>query len=396
MHYDVVIVGGGLVGASLACALNDLPLSIALIDAKVPTNNDPRLFGLNDSSCQFLKNIHVWPKLAAVSAPIHEVHVSYQGHFGAVRLKREEIGLQTLGHLVPAYALETALNEKLAQQKNVTLYQPAILKQLAQADQATLTVEANGQLIKIQTPLVIGADGAESTVRELVDIKTNLVDYQQSALVMRTTLQKEHQHIAYERFTKTGAIAMLPLVGKEYATIWTVDNSLLPELKTLSDDAFLVRLQHEFGYKLGKLTGVSTRHHYPLRQMKAEKAVDQHVFLLGNALHALHPIAAQGLNLALYETAVLVDGIRERIKLGEAIHAADLLAMSDVLQTQQSISMGVSHRLSQWFGTSSVLKQMALQWGMVGFDLITPLKRKFMSAMLARSQHVPRLLLDTH
>lgn len=396
MHYDVVIVGGGLVGASLACALNDLPLSIALIDAKIPTHNDPRLFGLNYSSCQFLKNIQVWPSLASVSAPIHEVHVSYQGHFGAVRLKREEMGLQTLGHLVPAYALEMALNEKLAQQKNVTLYQPATLKQLMQSDKATLLFESEGQEKKIQTSLVIGADGAESTVRQLVNIKTNVVDYQQSALVMRTTLQKEHHHIAYERFTKTGAIAMLPLIGKEYATIWTVDNGLLPELKALSDDAFLARLQREFGYKLGKFERISARHHYPLRQIQAEKSVDQHVFLLGNALHALHPIAAQGLNLALYETAVLVDGIKAKLKQGQSIQANDLLAMSDRLQMQQSISSGVSHRLSQWFGTSSVLKQAALQWGMVGFDLITPLKRKFMSAMLARSQQVPSLLLESH
>jgi len=362
MHYDLVIVGGGLVGASLACALADLPLKIALIDAKIPTNNDARLFGLNYSSCLFLKNLNLWPALQSYVSPIHEVHVSYQGHFGAVRLKRDELLLPELGHVIPAYIIEMALNKKLLSQKNITLYQPALLKKLTQDNQVTLMIEQNGKEEIIKSNLVIGADGVQSTVRDLLNIKTNNIDYQQTALVMRTTLQKEHASIAYERFMKTGAIAMLPLPNKEYATIWTVDNSLLAELKAISDEDFLLRLQKEFGYKLGKFIKVSERHHYPLKQVQAEKSLDQHVFLLGNALHALHPIAAQGLNLALYEVAVLVDGIKAHLALSKALTANDLLDISQVLEKQQAISVGVSHRLSQWFATDSIWKQFGLQW----------------------------------
>src|SRR5579883_942585 len=222
MHYDLIIVGGGLVGAGLAAALPDK--RIALIDAKLPSQDDPRLFALNYGSCQFLQHLGLWPMLAAHAAPIHQVHVSYQGRFGAVRLTREDAHLPTLGHVIPARFIEAALHDKLASSIHITLYRPAKLISLHQQEgRVTLTLDtAIGQKI-LHAPLVIGADGTESTVRSQLNIPITVVDYHQSAIVTRTTLKRSHHHIAYERFVDNGAIAMLPLVGNECATIWTAE-----------------------------------------------------------------------------------------------------------------------------------------------------------------------------
>ncbi|EKD70032.1 MAG: Ubiquinone biosynthesis hydroxylase, UbiH/UbiF/VisC/COQ6, partial [uncultured bacterium] len=137
MRYDLIIIGGGMVGSALAVALRDTSWRIALVDARMPSNTDKRLFALNYSSCQLLKNLQIWPALAAHVSPIHEVHASYQGHFGAVRLQREEVGLTSLGYVVPSHFIEAALNDELNHLPNVTFYRPATLKKLTQNNTST-------------------------------------------------------------------------------------------------------------------------------------------------------------------------------------------------------------------------------------------------------------------
>jgi 2-octaprenyl-6-methoxyphenol hydroxylase len=398
--YDLIIVGGGLVGAGLARALSDLDLSIALVDAKLPSATDPRLFALNKSSCQLLQNLGVWPHLAKHAAPIHQVHVSHQGRFGSVRLRREEVDAVSLGHVIPAYLIESALNDALLTLDNVTLYRPATLTTLTQTNGvATLTLAQDDQCIHLQSGIVIGADGAESIVREQANIATELFDYEQCAIVTRTSLQRSHHHIAYERFLSEGAIAMLPLAETsqhECATIWTTGVTFAEKLMAMSEAEFLNALQHDFGYRLGRLQATSKRHVFPLRMLRAKKAVEQSVLLLGNALHTLHPIAAQGFNLALYEVAALVEGIKAARTKQELISANTLQAMIERTQQQQSASIGVSHRLPQFFSQQSFLMSFISQLGMVGLDIALPLKRKFINSMMGRAGSVPRLLMDVN
>jgi 2-octaprenyl-6-methoxyphenol hydroxylase len=396
-RYELVIVGGGLVGAGLACALNRSGMKIALIDARMPSANDPRLFALNKSSCQFLENLNIWQTLSAFAAPIHQVHVSHQGHFGSVRLRREDVDSPFLGHVIPAYRIEEALNTVLTTLDNVTLYRPAVLKTLTQDNEvATLVLEENGRSVELQSEIVIGADGAESLVRHQANIQADVVDYQQCAIVTRTMLQRAHHHIAYERFLPTGAIAMLPLASvgaHECATIWTAEKMLASELMNLSDEDFLSALQQQFGYRLGRLQSIEKRHMFPLRMMRAKKAVEKSVVLLGNALHTLHPIAAQGFNLALYEVAALAEGIESALMNQEKISADLLASLMERTQKQQSLSVGVSHRLPQYFSKPSFLGSLVSQLSMVGLDIATPLKRKFINGMMGRTGLVPRLLL---
>lgn len=395
MRFDLIIVGGGLVGAGLAAALRHSGMQIALVDARLPSSDDPRLFALNSSSCDFLKNLDVWTQLSSHAAPIHQVHVSRQGHFGSVRLQREEVQLSELGHVIPAHYIESALNDLLQTLTHVTVFRPAKLKALTQdAAHATLTLDTESGDVVLQSSLVIGADGTESTVRKLLNIHAEVTDYEQTAIVMRTGLQRSHHQVAYERFTSDGAIAMLPLIGAECATIWSASSALAAQLMTLSDDAFLYALQKEFGYRLGKLQKIGKRHAYPLRLMRAEKMVQQNVFLLGNSAHTVSPIAAQGFNLAIYEVAMLVEGMMQKMANHETFTANDLHKISEQTQQQQNASIGVSHKLSTLFTSKSILMNAGLQLGMIGLDMATPIKKRFMERMLGRAGRIPKLLLN--
>ncbi|RDI46500.1 FAD-dependent monooxygenase [Aquicella lusitana] len=395
MYYDLIIVGGGLVGAGLAAGLRHAGIKIALVDARLPSSNDPRLFALNAGSCQFLKNVGIWEELAEHAAAIHQVHVSYQGRFGAVRLNREDVHLASLGYVIPARWIESALNTLLLDDPAIDLFRPAKLIALQQqAQTATLTLDKpEGQTV-LQSPLVIGADGTESTVRSLLNIEADIVDYKQSALVTRTLLKRSHQHIAYERFTPRGTIAMLPLTGDESATIWTADSKRIAELMALSDELFLYELQNAFGYRLGRLRGIRERHVFPLRMVRATKAVDQCVYLLGNSAHTLHPIAAQGFNLALYEVAVFIENIMEKISKHQPFSAVDLAETLAQTQKQQAASIAVSDRLPRLLSTDSRCLSFLLPLCMTGFDLATPIKKRFIETMMGRTGSVPRLLLS--
>jgi 2-octaprenyl-6-methoxyphenol hydroxylase len=403
-HYDIIIVGGGLVGAGLAAALQASNLQVALIDARLPSSDDPRLFALNAGSCQFLKNLSLWDKLEKHACPIHQVHVSHQGHFGCVRLNHEDVNLAELGCVIPAYVIETALNQALLSLPNCTIYRPAKLQSLQQENNcAQLKIMTEEEEIILTSSLVIGADGTESTVRKQLNIHAQIFDYEQSALVTRTLLKRPHRHIAYERFTTDGAIAMLPLSGDENsdentndecATIWTAKTALISELMALPEAEFLNKLQQEFGYRLGKLQAIKKRHVFPLRMLRAEKAVEQCVFLLGNSAHTLHPIAAQGFNLAIYEVAALAESIIEKAANHQTFTAEDLEKISAKTQKQQASSIGMSHRLAQLFSKPSAMMGCVLQLGMLGLDIANPVKKKLIQGILGRTGQVPRLLLD--
>lgn len=376
MQYDIIIIGGGMVGASLACALHDTDLRIALIDAApLNTQDDPRLIALNYHSYRFFEELRIWTNLAPHAAAIQQVHVSDRGRFGKVRIHAKEMGLPTLGYVVPAKHINAALNETISQQKNLTILRPAKLTSLSQTSQAaSLTISTqNGENTLVGT-LIIGADGTHSTVRELLGITTEVVDYQQSAIVTITDLQRPHQNIAYERFHPQGAIAMLPLAGQQCATIWSDKTTTTQQLMQLDDAAFLQRLQQDFGYRLGKLTHVAKRHIYPLQMLQSDQQIKQHVILIGNALHTLNPIAAQGLNLALTETAMLAKTIIAQAKTLATPDWQHYLAWQ---QQQQTNSAKLSHRLPRLFAEHSTLVNIARQIGMVGLDICPPLKRRF-------------------
>ena len=394
MRYDFVIVGGGLVGAGLSVALRDLGLRLALVDARLPSNQDHRLFALNESSCEFLKNISLWDKLEKLVTPIQQVHISQRGHFGSVRLRAEDVRLSSLGHVIPARYVEGALNEALLSSIHIDIIRPAKLVELKiENEEVALKLQTDSGEKVIRSAFVVGADGAESTVRALSHIETDTTDYQQSALVTRTTLKRSHHHIAYERFTDGGAIAMLPLGDHECATIWSADTTKIQSLLKLSDQDFVKALQETFGYRLGSFANCAARYSYPLKQIRAKSMTKDRVLLLGNAAHTLHPIAAQGFNLALYEVAMLVEKISAKQTAGEAFSPHDFKMIAEEVQSHQSAILNFSHRMTTAFSIRTAWMSVLSSLAMVGMNAFTPIKKHFIRRMTGRAGSVPALML---
>ena len=292
--------------------------------------------------------------------------------------------MDALGYVVPAKYINAALTVG----NTIDIFRPAELKKLSQnTTHATLIIETESGAKTIEGKIIVGADGSHSSVRELTDIPTEVVDYQQSAIVTITELQRHHQHIAYERFHSTGAIAMLPLDGERSATIWTDSNENITHLMQNNDEAFLQILQKQFGYRLGRLQKINQRYVFPLQMLHAQQHVKQHVILIGNALHTLHPIAAQGLNLALYEIAQLTAYFKQQNP--ETISLKNLPAFS----WQQKLNSRLSHRLAWLFSTDLFIINFGRQLGMIGLDLLPSIKRNFIRRAIGSAGHVPELLL---
>ncbi len=376
MQYDIVIIGGGMVGASLACALRDTALRIAIVDATpIVVHDDPRLIALNYSSYELFRRLGIWPELSSHAEAIKQVHISDRGHFGMTRLHAHEMGLDALGYVVPAKFINAALStvmQSQPKQAEISLYRPAKLKHLTQADNhSSVVIETQTGEITLHAKYIIGADGTHSTVRELLGIETKTEDKKQSAIVTITELQRSHHHIAYERFHQSGAVAMLPLTGQRAATIWTDENKTIQQLLQLDDEEFLQTLQKQFGYRLGRLLKTGKRHHYPLLLVRAEQTLKHNAILIGNAAHTLHPIAAQGLNLALSEIEKLSQVIINQPE------QPDWQQYLDWQTQQETTSLRLSHKLPDLYFKDFAPLNVARQLGMIGLDIIPSLKRRF-------------------
>jgi len=388
VKFNIIIIGGGMVGGALALALSRGPWQIALMDATEEKAEDARLIALNDGSCCLFKNIGLWPALAPFATPIQQIHVSHRGRFGITRIHAQELGFDALGHVVPARYINNAIFNALRNRDNVKIMCPATLTALSQdSETATLTVNTTTGEQLYTADVVIGADGSHSTVRELLGISTQKIDYQQSALVTVTDLARDHKNIAYERFQENGAIAMLPLTDSRVATIWSASNALITQLMQLDNKEFLHQLQQQFGYRLGRMLQTGKRATYPLHMQQAQQQRKQHVLLIGNAAHTLHPIAAQGLNIALYEVAVLTEYLQAQSSLKNCLQELSL----DFLQ--QNFSRRLSHGLTELFSKNLKPVNMVRQAGMIGFDQCTPLKKKFASHAMGKAGRIPRLFI---
>lgn len=412
MRYDFIIVGGGLVGLSLVVALRDAPYTIALVDAKLPSADDPRLYALNSASIAYLNNLNVLPKLSKQTAAIHSVHVSHKGHFGVVRLTREALNLEALGEVVPAALIESALHEAVLKPStgaltagsslnNITIYRPAkVLAAAKTTEEVTLTIATETGEQHLQARFVIGADGNESTIRQLFNVPTKKLDYQQTAIVTQTVLNRSHEHRAYERFITDGAIAMLPLAPTENiahraATIWTTKTTQASKLLQLADEDFLHALQTHFGYRLGRLVQIGKRYSYPLKLITANHLANERVMLIGNAAHSLHPVAALSLNLGLYETATLSDYILKCVTENKDFTPKDLQHCAEHLQSDQSERMQIAMRLPKLLeGKIKRFAPALFSAGMVLFDLVPIYKKRFMQHMMGYDKQPPTLLLS--
>jgi 2-octaprenyl-6-methoxyphenol hydroxylase len=399
MHsYDILIVGGGLVGASLVRALQGRGLRIAVLEAvqfetRTEAGYDDRAIALAHGTQVIFDSLDLWGDLEHDATPIHRIHVSDRGHCGFTRMDREEEGLSALGYVVPARVLGQVLGDVARSAEGVDLYCPATLADLnLEAESATATLVRDDETLMLTARLVVAADGAGSAVRDRLGIAVTERDYGQTAVIANITPQLPHHNVAYERFTDTGPMALLPMSAGRCAVVWTVDSRETGEVMGLSDGEFLCRLQERFGYRLGRLERVGRRQAYPLRLVKAKESVRHRLALVGNAAHTLHPIAGQGFNLGMRDIAVLAEVLVDSMVEGHDPGELSVLSRYEAWRHADHRRVtAFTDGMARLFTLPLPGLGMARAAGMLMLDLLPPAERLLTRLTMGRSGRIPRL-----
>jgi len=373
--FDLIIVGGGMVGSSLAYALKNTSMKIALIEASEPSSDqqpsyDDRGIALSYGSQRIFDAMGLWSHFKPFTTSISDIHVSDRGHFGVTRLSAKSQKVPALGHVITARSMGKILNQAIKQQTNLETIWQARVTSLKQFDESAQLHIDNGRVLSAQ--LIVAADGAQSTLRHLLGLGALEHDYQQTAVTANISTERPHKNCAYERFTDTGPIALLPMSDNRCSLVWTVKRGDEAAILASSDDEFLTQLQQRFGYRLGKLTQVGKRNSYPLKLVQADQPVQQRVVLIGNAAHSLHPIAGQGFNLGLRDVAALAD-----ILANDHSDYGDSRLLHDYLQWQQSDQDAViqyTSNLVSVFSNNNPLLGHLRGAGLTVMDMLPPAK----------------------
>ncbi|MBS1269704.1 MAG: 2-octaprenyl-6-methoxyphenol hydroxylase [Gammaproteobacteria bacterium] len=331
-QYDIVIVGGGLIGASLACALKSTGLAIALVEAVsfrsgTQPSYDEKMLSLAPASCRILDGIGAWRAIKSHGVtPIEHIYVSDRGNWGKTRLSASEFGIPALGYVVSARVVGLSLVRRIADTHAAELYCPAKVTAVeTDTDGVSVSVDTEGSAVRIRCRLVILADGGTSTTRGMVGIEASAKDYGQTAILCTVTSASPRPGTAFERFTSTGPLAMLPTTGDRYAVVWTAKTDDVERILCCSAEEFLERLQVRFGDWLGQLTSPSRRRPYALKLIQVKHPVGRRALVIGNAAHTIHPVAAQGFNLGLRDVAVLAEVLATHLKHDRDIGRKEVL-----------------------------------------------------------------------
>ena len=396
--YDLIIVGGGMVGASLACALEKQNIRIAIIEAvpykadKQPSYDD-RAIALSFGTSRIFSGMGLWSEISKHTTAIKRIHVSDQGRFGFAHLDHQQEGVDALGYVSTARELGQSLVKKLDQLDNLTLISPATLTDLKLGnDLATAVVQRNGQMESITASLIVAADGGNSVVRQKLDIRATDHDYEQTAIIANITPERPHKNVAYERFTRHGPLALLPMNDNRCSLVWTRSPEDAENILELDDEAFLSRLQPCFGYRLGKFLKTGKRSAYPLKLVRAQEQVRNRLTLIGNAAHTLHPIAGQGFNLGLRDVASLAQTIADAIQTKQDI--GDLAVLQKYAQCRKRDHqqvIGFTNTLVNTFSNRFPPLAFARNLGLLATDIISPLKHSLARHSMGISGKLSRL-----
>jgi len=362
----VLIVGGGPVGSALAVALRDSGLEVVLLEARTGRVGDARPIALSYGSRLILERLGVWPALADTATPIRRIHVSQRSGFGRAQLDAGEAGLADLGYVVNYGRLAHTLASAVAA-PTVQHIEGATVTEWHAGDpaQVSYAVESETRISKAQ--LVVIADGG---VAGNVDAVQS--DYHQCAVTARVTGDRPHDHVAYERFTRTGPLALLP-DADGWALVWTTTPAHAEALCAMYSTEFLNALQVEFGTRAGRFVGVTGRACYPLRQRRARRPVQNHVVLIGNAAQTLHPVAGQGFNLGLRDAWEL--GERLRRPSGVAVGSREwLAAYRSRRRLDRGGALAFTHSLVQLFSNDLPPLRLVRGTGLALLGCIPPLK----------------------
>jgi len=388
---DIAIVGGGLVGISLALSLSRLQPAprVALIEAHdysrlPPPGFDSRTIALSYSSRQIFSALDLWPAIIEKgAAAIETIHISDRGHPGMTRLQAGEQGVEALGYVVENRVLGEVLFDALKACPNICLLAPAEVTDIRIASaNATLTLQNADQLTSLTARLVVAADGTESFVRQHFHIPQRHWDYHQSAIITNVAVDRPHRSIAYERFTSSGPMALLPLTPvtdfpNRFGLVWTVPTEKVDEVMQMDDVAFLNALQARFTKRVGHFIKTGKRVQYPLGLSLIREHVRHRLAFIGNAAHTMHPVAGQGFNLGLRDVAALVEVIRDALTHNRDYGERDVLMdYANWRSRDHRVTMMFTDSLVRVFSNNFPPLVLARNLGLMAMDLFAPVRKR--------------------
>ena len=428
-HYDIIIAGGGMVGVSLACALAKVDkgnvLSVLLVDSfpdkRLASHDDSqglvyhpsfdaRSTALSLASIETYESMGLLPALLQHASPIRQVHVSDRGHMGSTLLdanaqnknafgyviENQWLGEVLLNHLATLPAIERITGANVG---NIIPKQDGVSVDITSgadtedqrsshglsSSEPSSSEPSSSESSTLTASLLIVADGAQSGLRDSLGITASVKRYDQRAVIANVQTQLPHNGQAFERFVADGAVAFLPLIDlpnskNRSALVWTMPTHIESDKdKTLLDDeAFIAELQKAFGHRLGTIQRIGQRQSYPLALTIADEVVRNHIVLMGNSAHSLHPVAGQGFNLSLRDIAALVERIGGAIEQQEDVGSLALLENYAEAQIKdQNLTIGFSHNLIELFGQQNLPVQLGRNLGLLALDLLGPAKNRF-------------------
>jgi len=404
----IVIVGGGMVGISLALLLarqhcswditliESLPLQSSSQSPVFVPSFDARSTALSAGSVDILMACGVWADLHVHAQAIRQVHISDRGHYNGSVINAADHNIQSLGFVIENQWLGQVLLHHLQQQNIHCLASSTVNELCPVADGVTITVEhsSNAQMQTIAADLVLIADGAESPLRQALGIDTTIYNYQQAAVIANIAIDQPHNHVAYERFTDNGPLALLPLTDCDgqhrYAVVWTHAQADLERVMAWDDATFIERLQAVASYRLGHITQVGKRQSYPLALVQACEQVRSSIVIIGNAAHFLHPVAGQGFNLALRDCAALVD------TLVDAHYREQPLGRYNVLkhyeqrqQMDQQLTVSLTHQAVKLFSNNYLPAAVLRQLGLLSLNVIPGANQALAKQLMGKTTNRP-------
>lgn len=392
-RHDVVIVGGGLVGASLAIALDRLGLDVALVEATpagaLPAVFDERNLSFAEATVNALASLGVMEKLRAPPAPIRRIHVSRRGDFGRARLDAADYGREAFGQVVVARDFGAALEARLEELHRLVRLRPARFVGLGTGDDAARNVrlvDDQGERV-LQARLVVGADGSQSGVRGALGIGHQSHDYGQALFVARLRAERAPDGTAWERLGPHGPTALLPRGDRHYGLVHAVDAADAGAVAALDDAGFLARVQDAIGWRVGRLLAVGPRSRYPALRVVADRLVAPRAVLVGNAAQSLHPIGAQGFNLGLRDALTLAELIETQG--GDPGDAALLHAHDARREEDRRRTLAFSDGLARLTADANPLLRPLRSLGLFALDRVPSLQAALVGGAMGYRGDVP-------
>jgi len=372
---SVIIVGGGMTGATLALAISHLSagkLPVHLVEAVAPDSQahpgfDARAIALAAGTCQQLARVGIWQALRECATAIRTVHVSDRGHAGFVTLDADDYSLPALGQVVELHDVGQRLFALLRKAPGVTLHCPARVDSFTRSQDSVDVVLDNG--VTLSGKLLVAADGSRSALGEQCGIAWQQQPYEQLAVIANVTTAVPHDGRAFERFTEHGPLAMLPMSDGRCSLVWCHPLENRDEVLSWSDARFCQELQQAFGWRLGRITHSGSRNAYPLSLTTANRAISHRMALVGNAAQTLHPIAGQGFNLGLRDVISLAE------MLAQAKDPGEYALLSHYQQRRaddKSATVGVTDGLVHLFANRWAPLVAGRNVGLMAMELFTP------------------------